>query len=111
MRHLKVLLLLAVSALAMAGPVRLVVGTRFEFTNCASGGSSAQTITEGTYLFRVTDADVWLCLAASSATCASGGDVFPVGTVIRMAIPRGGQSAACRSTASNGDLTFTRDDG
>ena len=102
-------LLAALSALAGTG-IFLRVGTRFEFTDCASGGSAAQTMTQATYLLRITDADTWLCFADSASTCATGGEKFPVGTVLLMTMPAGGQSVSCRSTASTGDAIFTRAD-
>lgn len=111
MRKALLLLLLLAALSAAAGGLLLRPGTRFEFTDCVATGSSAQTLTGPTrYLFRVTDADVWVCLAESSATCASGGDKFPVGTMILLSMPAAGMSVACRSTASNGDAIFTRAD-
>ena len=89
---------------ALAGGIQLLTATRFEFTDCASGGSASQTLTVGTYLMRVTDADVWVCYAA---TCASGGERFPSGTVMLLAIPGGGKQVTCRSSASTGDVIFT----
>lgn len=93
-------------ALSVSG-IPLDTGVRQEFTNCSSSGSSAVTFAEGTYLFRVTDADVWLCFAASSATCTEAGERFPVGTVMLLTIPRDKKSVACRSSASTGDAIFT----
>lgn len=80
---------------------------RVEFTDCSGTGSAAQTLTAGTYAFRVTDADVWLCFAdpPATATCGSGGERWPVGTVINYAT--GTKSVACRSTGANGDAIFT----
>ena len=96
------------SGLAVAGGVGLDQSLAFTFTDCAVGGSSAQTVTGGQYLFMVTDSDVWVCLADSGATCAAGGTRFPVGTVMLMSFGAGGKSVACRSAASNGDVSFTR---
>jgi len=95
-------LLLASVALAAAG-VSLTPSTRFEFTDCASGGSSAQTVTAGTYLLRVTDENTFICYAA---TCAAGGEKFPMGTVMLLAFG-GSQSVSCRSSASSGDVILT----
>ncbi len=75
MRKLLLLLALASTA-AIAGGIQLDTAKRFEFTNCEAGGSAAQTLTEGTYLFRVTTEDVWICYAA---TCAAAGEKFGAG--------------------------------
>jgi hypothetical protein len=77
---------------------------RFEFTDCAAAGSASQTVTANTYLLRVTDADVWLCYAA---TCASGGERLQAGTVMPFNV---GPSSvmSCRSSASTGDLVLTK---
>lgn len=99
------LLVTLLAAAAFAGGIALDTSRRFEFTDCASGGSGAQTLTENQYLFRVTDADVWVCWAA---TCASGGERFPVGFAAVISVGRGGSQLSCRSTASNGDAIFTR---
>lgn len=103
-------LLLAVLLGVSAFAAGIVVDTaiRFEFTDCASGGSSSQTLTEGTYLVRVTDADTFVCWAG---TCASGGEKFPSGTVVMLAFGRGGQAISCRSAGSAGDVIFTRASG
>lgn len=108
MRHLALLvLLLAVGALAATG-ITLNTGVRTELTDCASGGSSSTTLKPNvTYLFRVTDADSFLCFAG---TCAAGGEKFPVGTVMLLATPNNGGSdvtISCRSSSSTGDLIFT----
>ena len=52
------LALLAFSS--FAGPISVNPNVRFEFTNCASGGSASQAITTGNYLLRVTDEDVYV---------------------------------------------------
>lgn len=90
---------------SFAGGISLDPGTRYEFTDCASGGSASQTAIEGDYLLRVTDADSWLCYAA---TCATLGEKFPAGTVMRISVPRAGQAFSCRSGASTGDVILTR---
>ena len=111
MRKALLLLLLLAALSAAAGGLLLRTGTRFEFTDCSASGSSAQTLTGPTrYLFRVTDADVWVCFAESAATCGSGGEKFPVGTTLLLSMPATGLSVACRSTAANGDAIFTRAD-
>ncbi len=90
---------------AHAAGVTVNTTVRFEFTDCASGGSSAQTVTAGSYLFRVTDADTFVCWAA---TCASGGEKVPQGTVLLLVVPLN-QSFSCRSASgSSGDVIFTR---
>lgn len=97
-----------VVALAATG-VALNTGLRTEMTDCASGGSASSTLKPNvTYLFRVTDSDTFLCFAA---TCAAGGEKFPVGTVMLLATTNNGGSdvtISCRSSASTGDLIFTQ---
>lgn len=109
MRHITLAVLcftLAISGPAVAGSTgyQLNPAVLFELVDCASGGSAAMFVTPGQYVMRVTDADVFVCYAA---TCASGGARFPVGTVMGLQV--GGtngnaQVMSCRSTASNGDL-------
>lgn len=104
--------LLLAALLAFASPVsaqglNLDTATQFTFTDCASGGSAAQTVTQGLYVFTVTDADTFLCVADSASTCASGGVKWPLGTVVRLSVGRGGKSMSCRSSTSTGDLQFT----
>jgi hypothetical protein len=110
MRHLICAALIAVLPnVAFARGLALDLTRRTEFTDCASGGSSAQALVRDTdYLLRVTDADVWLCLTASGSTCATGGERFPVGTVLHLSITGDQVSASCRSSTSTGDATFTR---
>lgn len=104
-------LILAV-LLALASDVRADVqldqAVIKNFTDCSSGGSVAQTLTGGSYVMTVHDEAVWLCLADSASTCASGGSKFPAGFGMVIRINNGGQSVSCRSAASGGDLTFTR---
>lgn len=104
---LAALFLVALPVVALAGGVPLHTGVRFEFTDCASGGSAAQTVTAGTYLLRVTDSDAFICFAASGATCASGGEKFPMGTVMLLEVKAGLPSLACRSSGSSGDVILT----
>lgn len=103
-----VLLLVAGVAVAATG-ITLNTGVRTELTDCASGGSGSSTLSPSTtYLFRVTDSDTFLCFAG---TCASGGEKFPVGTVMLLATgANNGASVtiSCRSSASTGDLIFTQ---
>lgn len=100
----KLLALLLVSTAAIAGGINLDTSRRFEFTDCAAGGSAAQTVTEGTYLLRVTTEDVSMCLAA---TCATGGEKFPAGMAMMWSVGRGGTSVSCRSAGATGDLILT----
>lgn len=99
---------LLVPVTAVAAP-RMIPAVRFEFTDCAAAGSSAQTLTgNGTiYAFRVTDENTWICYAA---TCASpNGEKWPAGTVIYIEIKDvAGQQVSCRSTGSTGDAIFTQ---
>lgn len=110
MRKLARLLPLCLLAAASmgAGGISLDTGIRAEFTDCASGGSSATTLTAGDYLLRITDESVFLCFAASGSTCASGGEKFPAGTVMKLTIGADQRSVSCRSAASGGDAIFTR---
>jgi hypothetical protein len=101
------ILLAAGIAAAAAGGILLASTGQVTFTDCSSSGSSASTLTEGTYLMTATDESVWVCSAASSATCASGGSKFGAPFAMLYAVPRGGLSIACRSTSSTGDLQFT----
>lgn len=103
MRRLLVILLLVVATAALAG-IALDTSTQFEINNCPAGGSSSVAVNEGDYLFRVTDADVYLCYAA---TCVTGGAKFCSGTIFELAIPRGGATLSCRS-AGTGDVVLTR---
>lgn len=107
MRRLALLAAALLATVAVAGGIVLNTATRAEFTNCAAGGSVAQTLAVGTYLVRVTDADAWLCFAASGSTCAADGEKFPSGTVILLAITGNKASVSCRSSASTGDVIFT----
>lgn len=111
MSPLRLLVLFAAVALATgasAAGVALNPSVRYEFTDCASGGSAAQTVVAGTYLLRITDADTTVCIADSAATCASGGDKFPSGTVMLLTVGGTSKSLACRSSASTGDLILTQ---
>lgn len=107
MHRLALVGVLLLAAAAIAGGIALDTSRRFEFTDCSSGGSAAQTVTGGQYLLRVTDADVSLCIAESGATCATGGEKFPVGTVVLLTVPGASKSVACRSSSSTGDAIFT----
>jgi hypothetical protein len=98
--------LLACSIAAAAGGV-LLNGAAVTISNCAAGGSGAQSLTEGVYLLTVTTDITFLCSAASGATCASGGTMFPAPWGMLYAVPRGGLSVACRSASSSGNISFT----
>jgi len=106
-------MLTLLAMLALAGPIQLQPAVRFEFTDCSATGSAAQTVTDGPYLLRVTGEDTFLCYAS---TCASGGEKFPVGTVMNIKICSNGfcagtgTSMSCRSASSTaaGDVILTR---
>lgn len=101
---LALLVVLLVPLLALS-QVTLTTGLRSELTDCASGGSSSTTLVAGVkYLFRVTDSDVFLCFAG---TCASGGEKFPMGTVMLLRATSDQTTISCRSSASTGDVIFT----
>lgn len=103
-RTVILLLLLAAGAAFAVDGLAPDPTLRFEFTDCASGGSTAQTLTEGVYLFRVTTEDVFICHAA---TCAAGGEKYPAGFAMLHAVGRGGLQLSCRSAASTGDAIYT----
>lgn len=101
---LALVVVLLVPFLALS-QVTLTTGLRSELTDCASGGSSSTTLVAGVkYLFRVTDSDVFLCFAA---TCAAGGEKFPMGTVMLLRASADQTTISCRSSASTGDVIFT----
>ncbi len=104
MRKLLLLLALVVGCAAFAQAIEINTGKRFEFTDCAAGGSSSQSLTEGVYVMRITTEDVFLCYAS---TCATTGEKWPAGTVILISIPRGGKTVSCRSNGATGDAIFT----
>jgi hypothetical protein len=101
------LALLALLVFAAATGINLSTATRAEFTDCAAGGSGAQTLVAGTYLLRVTDVDTFVCFAASGSTCAANGEKFPAGTVMVLAITGDKLSISCRSAAATGDVILT----
>lgn len=108
MRKLALVGLVLLPLIAVAGGINLALGTRFEFTDCASGGSAAQTLTVGEYLFRVTDEATTVCFAESGSTCAANGEKFPAGMVMRINITGDKKSVSCRSSGSTGDAIFTK---
>ncbi|MDP2270913.1 MAG: hypothetical protein Q8K32_09295 [Archangium sp.] len=101
------LALLAVVAFAAPG-LNLDTAATYTFTDCASGGSAAQTVPEGTYVLTVTTDDTFLCQADSASTCATLGTKWPAGTIVLLSVGRGGKSMSCRSSSSTGDLQLTR---
>lgn len=107
MRKLGLLAAVLFGAVSFAG-IALDQTVTKTFTDCSASGSVAQTVTGGEYLLTVTTEDVWLCLADSASTCASGGTKFPPGFGMVITIGAGGQSASCRSTNATGDIQFTR---
>jgi hypothetical protein len=109
MRKLALLGTLLLASLTWADRgIPLQVGARTELTDCASGGSSASALVKGDYLLRILDADTTLCFAASGSTCASGGDRFPVGTVMVLNVTNDMLSVSCRSSSSTGDALFAK---
>lgn len=104
-----VLVAALIASSATAAGITLMVSTRFEFSPClatglsADGGSSAQTVTAGSYFFRATKEDVWVCYTSS---CADGGEVFPNGMAMQLLVA-GDQVMSCRSASSTGVATFT----
>ena len=107
------LLGLALAALAVV-PIKgitLFPATRFEFTDCSATGSPVQTVTEGTYVFRVTDESVFICYVAElsdgGSPCGSAGDKFPGGWGMVQSFPIGGKPVSCRSAGATGDAIFT----
>lgn len=103
MKRIGIVFLLLLGGVAVAAGVNLDTSTRYEFTDCESGGSASQSIARGTYLFRVTDADLWICKAA---TCATGGEKFPSGLVMKLSFGAA-TTVSCRSTNADGDAIFT----
>lgn len=90
------------AAFASTG-ITLDASKQFDFTDCASGGSASQLVTEGTYLTRIITEDIWICYAA---TCAAGGMKFQGGTAFMLSIGRSGQTISCRSAGSTGDIAM-----
>lgn len=85
----------------------LYPASAFTFTNCNADGTTtaAQTVPQGTWAVIVTDADVWICYAS---TCAANGTRIPAGAFFVLGIAAAaGQVISCRSSASNGDISFT----
>lgn len=107
MRKLAILAALVLGTTAAAVGFT-VSGTDKTFTDCSSSGSAAQALTAGTYWARTTSTEnVYLCLAASGSTCASGGYLFPPLTSVLIEISTDQLSASCRSAASTGDITLS----
>lgn len=117
MRHLAIVLALAVPLIALGGSVMMIQGaTRAEITDCPSNGGDGgaafqQVLPGGDYLARVTDENVWLCFGAYDAgptSCiADAGEKFPPGSFWNAHVPTGGVSLTCRSTGGTGDVIFT----
>jgi hypothetical protein len=105
------MLSLLLAAALSAGPISLDPSVRFEFTDCAVGGSAAQTLTKNTqYLMRVTGEDTFVCFAVSGSTCAANGEKFPAPFAALVYITDNLKSVSCRSTGSTGDVIFTKVD-
>jgi hypothetical protein len=109
MRFFGALALLMWGIAFASGPgIAVSTGTRFEFTNCAAGGSASQNVVGPLdYLFRVTDEDVFVCWAA---TCAANGERFPVGFAAKLHFEGASTTLSCRSAGATGDAIFTRAD-
>jgi len=106
---MKRLLLLAVvlaAGVAMAVGFTLTATTDTTFTDCSSGGSSAQTLSaSGSYWVRTSSAEgLFMCMAASSSTCASNGTFLPPGSSVLINFSSSQLSISCRSASSTGDL-------
>ncbi len=98
---------LVLSTVALAGSaLNLDITRRLEITNCAStgSGSDAGTLSEGTYLLRVCEADTFIC---NGTSCPDGGEKWPQGTIVPLAVPSG-SAFSCRSAASTGDIILTK---
>lgn len=100
----------ALFAVAAWAGIALSQATIKTFTNCASGGSSAQTLTGGDYLLTVADEGAWICITDSASTCASGGTWLPSGTLMTITVGNflNSRSVSCRSSGSTGDVEFTK---
>lgn len=104
MRKGLALALLVTAAATVAAPITVNPNVRYEFSNCSSGGSAATSVTAGSYVFRVFDEDTHICYAS---TCATGGERWPVGTVLHLRV-QATTDVSCRSSGSTGDAVFTR---
>lgn len=81
--------------------------TQYTFTNCAAGGSAAQTIIKGKYLVTALEDTGFLCQAKTGSTCASGGKPLPINT--RTIVDVGESlSMSCRSASATADITLDR---
>jgi hypothetical protein len=110
MRKLGLLALLALlgGGVALAKGIVLDQSDVKSLTDCAANGSTpvAVSLTANyDYVMTVTGEDTTVCL---SATCSSGGSLFPNNTVIRISIGNATQSVTCRSAGATGDVQFTR---
>lgn len=119
MRHLAtvVAFALAFAAGASLAQVTLNPSTRYELSNCASGGSAGTSVAAGKYVMRVTDADTRICIAQTANADAgtvcgtldggAAGELFPTGTVMGLTIPGTGRVVSCLSSTGTGDLHLT----
>lgn len=109
--------LLALAALAGDG-VSMFPSPRYEFSNCLIDGGAPQTVTAGTYIFRVLDADSRICInetANPDAGTVCGphdggiiGEMFPNGTVMKLTIPgTTSKYVSCSSSTATGDIYLT----
>lgn len=106
MRLFRIVALLGLG-LALSGFTPLSSGA-VDFANCSASGSSAQTLVRGRiYVMQVFDEETWVCFAASSSTCASGGRRFPAGFAAKVTVNGDMLSSSCRSAGATGDVEFT----
>jgi hypothetical protein len=100
--------LLLLASIALAAKGYSLSTTRYEIDDCATGGDTAVAPVAGVYLLRVLDEDTFICVVASGAnTCASGGDEYPVGTVIPVEFGST-VSLNCRGNAGTGDVKLQK---
>lgn len=98
---------LLTAAVAVAGGFT-IIGSPVNFTDCSSGGSTAQALTTGPNLMRAnTTEPVWVCLSSDAGACAAGGDFYPPGFAGIINLGSNQSTASCRSAASTGDIVFT----
>jgi hypothetical protein len=98
-----------------AGSLSLDLTRHHEINNCTAGGGDAgagtyANATAGEYLLVVTDEATTVCISETDAgkTCPTGGVRFPSSTVVKLAVPNGGNTFSCRSSGATGDISITR---
>lgn len=75
----------------------------YSFLACAADGGTSQAVVAGNYVMRVTTADTAVC---STAACSTGGQTWPQGTVIYLALPAATMN--CRSSTATGNVYLTQ---